>query len=83
MLIAAACGGSDDDDAGGGGGDDGGSEQPAETEEASTEIDRSGRFSGLDSFCEPAEEEPEEEPEATDDGITEDSVVLSHIRVKL
>lgn len=81
MLVAAACGGSDDDDDAGG--DNGGSEQPAEGEEVSTEIDRSGRFAGLDSFCEPFEGEPEEEPEATEDGITEDSIVLSHIRVKL
>ncbi len=47
------------------------------------EIDRTGRFSKLESFCEPASEEPAEAPEATDDGITEDSISITHLRVTL
>lgn len=87
-LLGAACSGGDDDD----------SAEPAGTEETSgddssgelpegeipdIEVDRTSRFSQLDSFCEPAPEEPAEAPEATDDGITEDSISITHIRVTL
>ena len=41
------------------------------------------RFAQADTFCEPATEEPAEAPEATDDGITEDSISITHIRVTL
>ena len=47
------------------------------------EVDRTSRFAKLDSFCEPADEEPAEAPEATDEGITEDSISITHIRVTL
>ena len=47
------------------------------------EVDRTSRFSKLDTFCEPATEEPAEAPEATDPGITEDSISITHIRVTL
>jgi hypothetical protein len=47
------------------------------------EVDRTSRFAPIDSFCEPATEEPAEAPEATDDGITEDSISITQIRVTL
>jgi hypothetical protein len=87
-LLGAGCGGGDDDD----------SAEPDDTEESGDdepagelpegeipdiEVDRTSRFSQLDSFCEPATEEPAEAPEATDDGITEDSISITHIRVTL
>ncbi len=92
-LIAASCGGGDDDD------DDASPEPTeASTDETtddteapeevsddlqSLEVDRSSRFAQADTFCEPATEEPAEAPEATDEGITEDSISITHIRVTL
>lgn len=80
-MLAAACGGGDDDEDATGPDENGTTETTAE--ERPTEVDRSSRFAGLDSFCEPAEEEPEEAPTASDDGITEDEVVVAHVRVTL
>jgi hypothetical protein len=86
VLVAAGCGGGDDDDtadatttsrATGDGGPSGGG--PAEP----VEVDRTSRFSQLGTFCEPADEAPEEAPEATDVGITEESVSITHVRVTL
>jgi len=91
-LLAAGCGGGDDDDATedteAPAGDDGATDTTAPREEvpedlANLEIDRSQRFAPLDTFCKPSDEEPEEAPEATDEGITEDSIAISHIRVTL
>jgi hypothetical protein len=92
-LIAASCGGGDDDD------DDASPEPTeASTDETtddteapeevsddlqSLEVDRSSRFAQADTFCEPATEEPAEAPQATDEGITEDSISITHIRVTL
>ena len=82
-LFAAACG-SDDDD----GGTDAppGEDEPAgeEEEAVSTEVDRSGRFSKLETFCEPAAEGEEgDAPEDVGPGITAEEIVVSHARVKL
>ncbi len=49
----------------------------------SSEVDRTSRFSKVDTFCEPTTEKPAEAPRATDDGITADSVAITHIRVTL
>ena len=48
-----------------------------------TEIDRSGRFAGVDSFCEKAKTSDTAKPKAIDDGITATAVKISHIRVEL
>ncbi len=82
MLFAAAC--SNDDTPSGEPGpttttDDTGGTEP----EPPAEIDRSGRFSGLDSFCEPASEPPSETPQASAPGITETEISITHIRMKL
>lgn len=90
VLVAAGCGGDDDEgsgpeptEAGDDTGDDTGDDSGDGDEVPTVEVDRSGRFAGLDSFCEPATEEPAEEPSATDEGITADSVSITHIRVTL
>ena len=41
------------------------------------------RFTSTSTFCEPATEQPAEAPKATDDGITADSISITHIRVTL
>jgi hypothetical protein len=46
-------------------------------------MDRTGRFAGLQSFCEPAKNNPIEHPKRIDDGITADAVKITHIRVEL
>src|SRR5947207_640571 len=46
-------------------------------------VDRSSRFAKADSFCEPATSEDTATPEATDDGITANSISITHIRVTL
>jgi hypothetical protein len=86
-LIATGCGGGDDDDDTTGPDD---TEAPSDTtgggqegELPEIEVDRSSRFARADTFCEPATEEETETPEATDDGITADSVAITHIRVTL
>jgi hypothetical protein len=87
VLAFAACGGGDDDDdASSPDSNDASTDQTAAAPSGdltALEVDRSSRFAGLDSFCEPATEEPAEAPEATDDGITEDSISVTHIRVTL
>jgi hypothetical protein len=47
------------------------------------EVDRTSRFAPADTFCEAATDEPSETPEATADGITADSISITHIRVTL
>jgi hypothetical protein len=47
------------------------------------EVDRSSRFAKADTFCEPAPAGENPAPEATDDGITADSISITHIRVTL
>jgi hypothetical protein len=76
-MIVAAC--SDDD---GGTTAPAGNEPGANGREAPTEIDRSGRFNKIESFCEPGEE-PSEAPKAVDDGITAETITVAHMRVKL
>jgi hypothetical protein len=88
LLVVTACSSGDDDDdaSANGASDDTTTETTGGTpsgEITALEVDRSSRFAGLDSFCEPAAEEPEEAPEATDDGITEDAISVTHIRVTL
>ena len=87
VLAFAACGGGDDDDdASTPDSNDASTDQTAAAPSGdltALEVDRSSRFAGLDSFCEPATEEPTEAPEATDDGITEDSISVTQIRVTL
>ncbi len=81
--LAACSSGDGDDGASGdnrGTGTTGGAPAGEVTE---LEIDRTSRFTKLETFCEPASEEPAEAPEATDDGITEDSISITHIRVTL
>lgn len=78
-AVAAGCGGDDN-------GQDASEVDGPGTDaarEVSTEVDRSGRFSGVDEFCRAAEEEPEEEPESTGPGITAETISVSHVRVKL
>jgi hypothetical protein len=75
-LVVAACGGDDDSSS------SAAPERPA-AEDLPTEVDRESRFAGTDTFCEPAEAEPEEAPEATDPGITEEEIVVTHVRVTL
>ncbi|HVJ99186.1 MAG TPA: ABC transporter substrate-binding protein [Acidimicrobiia bacterium] len=80
-LLVAACSGSSDDSGSG--------PDPTNAPSGSTapgnanEIDRSQRFASLDTYCKPATEEPEEAPEATDEGITADEISITHIRVQL
>ena len=85
VLVAAACGGGDDDDSAS-------IRHDASTDKTggtpsgdltTLEVDRTSRFPGLDSFCEPTTEKPEETPKATDDGITADSISVTQIRVTL
>ena len=91
-LVAVGCGGGDDDDStaeddteqpapDNGDNSDNADDEPASPDEL--EIDRTGRFSKLESFCEPTDEEPEEAPEAVDDGITATEIHVAHIRMKL
>jgi hypothetical protein len=71
--------------------DDNGESAPTETSAPTTtpsdptelEVDRSSRFAKADTFCEPAPADEEPAPEATDEGITEDSISITHIRVTL
>ncbi|MET0914104.1 MAG: ABC transporter substrate-binding protein [Acidimicrobiales bacterium] len=73
-LLVAACGddsGSDDDAAS----DTTTSDAPAPVEDS--------RFTGTDAFCTPAEGEPSEAPTASDDGITADTISLTHVRLML
>jgi Periplasmic binding protein len=84
MFVAGACGGGDDDDDGASGTtspETGGSTET--TAATPTEVDRTGRFSGLEEFCTAAAEPEAAAPEAVDDGITADEIVVTHIRVKL
>ena len=47
------------------------------------EVDRTSRFSKLDTFCEPTTDKPAETPKATDKGITANAISITHIRVTL
>jgi hypothetical protein len=84
VLLVVACGGGDDDDSAASD-DTGGSEQTSAPsgDIEHLEVDRTSRFSKLDTFCEPATEQPTEQPKATGPGITADSVSITHIRVTL
>jgi hypothetical protein len=71
-------------------GDDEGSPSPTtsatttpSSDPTTLEVDRSSRFAKADTFCEPAPADENPTPEATDDGITEDSISITHIRVTL
>jgi hypothetical protein len=79
VVLLCACSSSDDD----GGGADPTNPPGSTTPGNALEVDRSGRFAALDTFCTPATEEPAEEPEATDVGIETDSISVTHIRVQL
>jgi len=46
-------------------------------------FDRIGRFSGLDSFCRPADAPPVDEPVAVEAGITATSIVIAQIDTRL
>src|SRR5918993_60195 len=83
-LGFAACSSGDDgaDDGSNGGGTDTTAGVP-EGEITELEVDRTSRFAKIDSFCEPATEEPAEAPKRTDEGITADSISITHIRVTL
>jgi hypothetical protein len=84
VLALAACNGGDDDDDTAATNDDANETSAPRTGEIpDLEVDRSSRFSKLDTFCEPASEEPAATPEATDEGITADSISITHIRVTL
>ena len=80
-LLVAACSGSSDDS--GSGPDPTNAPSGSTTPGNANEIDRSQRFASLDTYCKPATEEPEEAPEATDEGITADEISITHIRVQL
>jgi hypothetical protein len=83
-LLAAGCGDDDKDSEGSpgttqaGGGTTVAGGGPA----APAEVDRTGRFSKLESFCEPGDP-PAEPPQAIDEGITADSVSIANMRVTL
>jgi hypothetical protein len=80
-FALAACGSSDNKDADSG---DGNGDTPTSAAAGnSKEVDRSSRFASESSFCEPAKDEPAETPKAVDDGITADSISVTHIRVQL
>jgi hypothetical protein len=53
------------------------------TDPTKLEVDRTSRFAKADTFCEPADDTDSEKPEATADGITADSISITHIRVTL
>jgi hypothetical protein len=78
VFLATGCKGSDDNAA------------PSDNTATSTSkpndgtaVDRTSRFAKADTFCEPTTEKPAEAPKATDDGITADSIAITHIRVTL
>ncbi len=75
-LVAAACSSSDS----GGGDEDASGDATATSAPAPVE---DSRFTGTDGFCATADEEPAEAPTASDDGITADSITLTHVRLQL
>ena len=79
-LVGAACSSSDKEGSPPKG--TGGTTTPGSTP-TDLEVDRSGRFAQADTFCEPAPADENAAPEATDDGITADSISITHIRVTL
>jgi hypothetical protein len=81
-VLGAGCG-SDDNDASPGGDQPDGATTTTIADPASLEVDRTSRFSQLDTFCEPTNEAPSETPTASADGITADSVSITHMRVTL
>jgi hypothetical protein len=79
-FVGAACSSSDDE----GSPSTDTSETTTPSSDPSTlEVDRTSRFAPADTFCEPAPADENPQPEATDDGITEDSISITHIRVTL
>ena len=86
LIIGLAACSSGDDDGGSASGEDESTDTTSGVPEGDItelEVDRTSRFAKIDSFCEAADEEPTEEPEATDEGITKDSISITHIRVTL
>jgi hypothetical protein len=84
-MVAVGCG-DDDKEGEGGTADTEASGSPTTAAGGTTppaEVDRTGRFSKLDSYCEPAADPPSEPPQAVDDGITADSVSIAFMRVTL
>jgi hypothetical protein len=80
-LLAAGCGSDDNNTAS----DTDSTTAPttAPPDPSTLEVDRSGRFASLETFCTPPDGPPEEAPTATDDGIAADTVSITHIRVTL
>jgi hypothetical protein len=72
-VVLAACGGDD-------GGGDAGTATSASPSTTGARPAAESRFTGHDEFCRPAEGDPEEVPTATDDGITADEIVVTHVR---
>ena len=46
-------------------------------------FDRTGRFTGLDAFCRPADDPPDSEPVAVESGISAESIVVVQIDTRL
>jgi hypothetical protein len=80
LVLLCACSSSDDD---GGGSADPTNAPGSTTPGNQTEVDRSGRFAALDTFCKPATEQPSEPPGDNGPGITETDLSITHIRVQL
>jgi hypothetical protein len=80
VLLAAGCSSGDDEAAPSG---NTSTTAGAPTGPDATTVDRSSRFAKADTFCEAATDAPTETPTATDDGITADSIAITHIRVTL
>jgi Periplasmic binding protein len=85
LLLVAACGGGDDDDSTAAPTGTGSSDQTSgpSGEVTALEVDRTSRFSKLDTFCEPASAPESAAPKATGPGITANSISITHIRVTL
>jgi hypothetical protein len=86
VLFAAACSSGDDDDSSSSKTSASAGSKTSNTvggDVTALEVDRTSRFSKLDTFCEPTTEKPAETPKATDKGITANSIAITHIRVTL
>jgi Fe2+ transport system protein FeoA len=81
VLVSAGCSSSDDE--AGPSDNTSSSTSVGPSGNDGTTVDRSSRFAKADTFCEPATDESGDKPTATDDGITADSIAITHIRVTL